>query len=94
MQSYTNTHEFMDDSTQAHCLAKKFNSPQNKVLKQCFNYGQQKWGVTDLPPLKKISSRDLVAKREVVRETLVGDNPHVPKWLRLRCGYSIAPYTF
>jgi hypothetical protein len=34
MQSYTNTHEIMDDSTQAHCLAKVFNSPKIKVLKQ------------------------------------------------------------
>jgi hypothetical protein len=79
MKSYTNTHEVMDDSTQAHCLAKVFNSPKIKYLNKVLNFGQQKWGVTDLPPLKRISSRDSVAKREVVQETLIEDNPHVPK---------------
>jgi hypothetical protein len=69
----------MDDSTQAHCLAKVFNSPKIKYLNRVLIFGPQKWGVTDLPPLKKISSQDSVAKHEVVWETLVGDNPHIPK---------------
>jgi hypothetical protein len=42
----THTHEIMDHSTQAHCLAKVFNSLKIKYLNKVFNFGQQKWGVT------------------------------------------------
>jgi hypothetical protein len=53
MKSYTTTHEIMDNSTQAHGLAKVFSLPKIKYLNQVSNMVNQKWGVTDLPPLEK-----------------------------------------
>jgi hypothetical protein len=44
-------------------------------------------------PLKRISSRDSVAKRWVTQEILAEDSLHVPRWLRLRCDCSTEPCT-